>query len=44
MCGFFVLGLSAKVVAHRLSTVRHAHQICVLDKGKLAEVGTHDAA
>ncbi len=31
-----------EVVAHRLSTVRHAHQICVLDKGKLAESGTHD--
>eukprot|EP00913_Durusdinium_trenchii_P006956 g6542.t1 len=35
-------GRTTIVVAHRLSTVRHAHQICVLDKGKLAEVGTHD--
>ena len=33
----------AEVVAHRLSTVRHAHQICVLDKGKVAESGTHEA-
>lgn len=32
-----------QVVAHRLSTIRHAHQICVLDKGKLAESGTHEA-
>lgn len=35
-------GRTTIVVAHRLSTVRHAHQICVLDKGKLAESGTHD--
>jgi len=35
-------GRTTLVVAHRLSTVRHAHQICVLDKGKLAESGTHD--
>lgn len=30
------------VVAHRLSTVRHAHRIWVLDAGKVAEAGTHD--
>jgi ABC-type multidrug transport system fused ATPase/permease subunit len=29
------------VVAHRLSTVRHAHQILVLDHGRLIERGTH---
>lgn len=29
------------VVAHRLSTVRHADQIAVLDNGRLAETGTH---
>ena len=29
------------VVAHRLSTVRNADQIIVLEKGKLAEMGTH---
>jgi ATP-binding cassette subfamily B protein len=29
------------VVAHRLSTVSHADQIVVLNKGKITEVGTH---
>jgi len=29
------------VIAHRLSTVKHAHQIVVLDQGKIVEVGNH---
>jgi ABC-type multidrug transport system fused ATPase/permease subunit len=30
------------VIAHRLSTVRRAHLICVLQDGRITERGTHD--
>jgi ATP-binding cassette subfamily B multidrug efflux pump len=30
------------VIAHRLSTVRHAHQILVLNEGRIVERGTHE--
>ena len=30
------------LISHRFSTVRHADRICVLEHGKVVELGTHD--
>ncbi|MES0879217.1 ABC transporter ATP-binding protein [Roseibium sp. SCP14] len=35
-------GRTTLVIAHRLSTVRHADQIYVMDQGRVIENGTHD--
>lgn len=37
-----MVGRTSLVIAHRLSTVRHADQILVFNHGKIVETGTHD--
>ncbi|MBP3220977.1 MAG: type I secretion system permease/ATPase [Neisseriaceae bacterium] len=34
-------GRTVLIIAHRLSTVRHAHRIIAMDKGQIIEQGTH---
>lgn len=38
----FLSNKTAVVIAHRLSTVKNAHQIVVLEKGKIIEKGNHE--
>ena len=37
-----IRGRTTFAIAHRLSTLRHANRLLILDKGVIAEVGTHD--
>lgn len=35
-------GRTSIVIAHRLSTVRRADRIVVMEEGRIAEIGTHE--
>jgi len=39
--GWLMKGRTTFVIAHRLSTIRRADQILVIEKGRIAERGTH---
>ena len=36
-------GKTLLVIAHRLNTIRHADEILVIDQGRIAQAGTHEA-
>lgn len=40
--GRLMQGRTTVIIAHRLSTTKIAHRIVVLDRGRIAEMGTHD--
>ena len=40
--GTFLTGRTAVIVAHRLSTIRKANRIVVMDKGRIVEEGSHE--
>jgi ATP-binding cassette subfamily B protein len=37
-----VEGKTTIAIAHRLSTLRNADKLCILEDGKVAEMGTHE--
>jgi len=40
--GRLIEGRTAFAIAHRLSTLKHSNRLLILEKGKLAEIGTHN--
>ena len=40
--GHLIKGRTTFAIAHRLSTLRNASRLVVLDKGEIAEIGTHE--
>ncbi len=40
--GRLIKGRTTFAIAHRLSTLRHAHKLVVLDEGRIVESGTHE--
>jgi len=40
--GRLIKGRTVFAIAHRLSTLKHSHRLLILEKAKLAEIGTHD--
>ncbi|MDK3157503.1 ABC transporter ATP-binding protein [Kamptonema cortianum] len=41
--GKLLEGRTSFIVAHRLSTIRHANLVLVLDQGRIVEAGTHES-
>ncbi len=35
-------GRTVIIIAHRLTAVRHAHRIIAMERGRIAEAGSHD--
>lgn len=40
--GKLIKGRTSIIIAHRLSTIRYVEKIIVIDKGKIAEMGSHE--